>query len=491
VVNGARKLKTKMRVKTLSLFFFASTLFAAETLKAESNEIAVRVQPNNIPLCVDIEKKILTFLLGMNSFNGSVSGDKLPVRHLFDVQCDTSGIYADWRLVDSKEDEFVVASTKVSDKESIDMTMDTLAFILVKQTMAKLPWDGEVTQVVRTKKSKTKFIKTLEKPKQAFFTAETSTGFASDAELGQCVPLEVVRYNFVKESVVPVGYGLILKAGKIDGQSEFVTGSSKSNEQRLFYRIIFGTSIPAWLKDSVDSCKEAAQEDREAGLKYANSDFELTQEDIIELRRIDQLGALMYGRLFTNNGIRGKTMIGGRVNNHLEIGRWGSVDMRAFRSVYSTPYESKNPLLSKSNPELTIGELYVLARLSVNGWNLELGPGAVIDKLNLSYFNKDEDLTSVAVEPSIRRTTLRSAFQVNGRYDWRDMFFNLRFSKSWSRISPVLSSDLSYGYQMTNTWSIGGGAYYLNLGDTIFGEPGATFVGVWGHLGITLRQKPD
>jgi hypothetical protein len=481
----------RLGAPALNLIMVVLFLLSSQTARASTSEITVRLQPNSIPLCSNIEQKILTFLLGMNSIRSNSTEEKQSLRHLFDVQCDTSGIYADWRLVDGKKNEFVVASTKISDKESINMTSDTLAFILVKQTMAELPWDGEVRNVVRTKRSKTKFIKNLEETRRAFFTADTSTGFASDAELGQCVPLEVVRYNFAKESVIPVGHGLILRAGKINGLSELVTGSSKSGEHRLFYRIIFGTSIPEWLKESVDACKIAAQEDREAGLNYANSDFQLTHEDIIELRRIDQLVALMYGRLFTNNGIRAKTVFGGRVNNHLEIGRWASVDMRAFRSIYSTPYETDNPLLKKSLPELTLAELYTLARLSVNAWNLEVGPGVVIDKLNLSYFVENEDPTAQLIGASVRRTTLRAAFQFNGRYDWQDMFVNLRYSKSWSRISPVLSSDISYGYQMTNTWSIGGGAYYLNLGDTIFGEPGAKFFGAWGHLGITLRQKTN
>ncbi len=475
----------------LCLLFVSFAFGIASNSFADNSNISIRVQANSIPLCAEIEKKVLTFISGMNSFSSYSDNEDLGARHLFDVQCDTSGIYADWRLVDGEKNEFVVASTKVSEKETINMSADTLAFILVKQTMSKLPWDGEVSQVTRTKKAKIKFIKNMPKPKQSFFTAETSTGFASDAELGQCVPLEVVRFNFSKESVTPVGFGLILKAGKITGKAEFITGSSKSAEHRLFYRIVFGTSVPEWLKESVEECKISAGEDREAGLKYNNSVFDITQEDIIELQRIDQFSGLVYGRLFSNNGIRVKTMLAGRVGNHLEIGRWGSVDMRAFRSIYATPYDTKNPLLKTASPELTVAELYTLARLSINTWTLEVGPGAMIDKINLNFLTKNEDPTVLESSPTTRRTTLRAAFQMTGRYDWKDSSFNIRAANSWSKISPSTSSELSYSYQMTSTWSIGGGAYYLNLGDTIFNEPGAKFIGAWGHLGISLRQKTD
>ncbi len=486
-----KHLNIQLRAFALSLGV-AFQFFAYSSLSlADSSEIAVRVQANNIPLCIDVEKKIQTFIRGMNSFNSNDAEEEVPLRHLFEVQCDTSGIYADWRIVDGKKNEFIVASAKISEKETLNMTGDTLAFILVKQTMSKLPWDGEVSQVVRTKKSKIKFIKSNVEAKQSFFKAITSTGFASDAELGECVPLEILRYNFSKETVVPVGFGIILKADKITGRAEFSTSSSRSSAHRLFYRIVFGSSIPSWLKESIEDCKVAAGEDREAGLKYANSEFELTQENLIELRRIDQLGGMLLGRMFTNNGLRVKTILGGRVNNHIEIGRWASVDMRAFRSIYATPYDTSNPLLKKASPELTLAELYVLARLSVNGWNLEIGPGVIIDKVNLNYFPKQEDPTIPVLDSSVRRTSLRAAMQLNGRYDWDDSSFNIRFSKSWSKISPTMSTDLSYSYQMTNTWSIGGGAYYLDLGDTIFGEPGVRFAGAWGHLGITLRQKTD
>ncbi len=491
MLKAKKQSNQKLRAYALCLIFVSSLFTLNSPLLAGSSEIAIRVQPNSIHLCSGIEQKIMTFISGMNSFGGKNDDDKLPVRHLFDVQCDTSGIYADWRLVDGEKNEFVVASAKVSDKETINMSADTLAFILVKLTMAKLPWDGEVRQVRRSRKSKIKFIKNLVQPKQSYFTAVTSTGFASDAELGQCVPLEVVRYNFSKEKVLPVGYGLMLKTGTITAKAEFVTGSAKSNGHRLFYRIVFGSAVPDWLKESVEACKEAMGEDREAGLKYSNSIFDLTREDLIELRRVDQFGGLVYGRLFTNNGLGVKTIFGGRTGNHLEIGRWGSVDMRAFRSVYATPYQTDNPLLKTAKPEITLAELYTLARLSINSWNLELGPGAIIDKVNLNYFDTKADPNEVVSSSGIRRVTMRAAFQLNGRYDWHDSSVNIRASKSWSRISPAISTDLSYNYQMTSTWSIGGGAYYFYLGDTIFGEPGVKFVGTWGHLGISLRQKTD
>lgn len=480
-------IKSTMALKALGVGMFVQLFCHSGFCFGGPAEMVIRVKVNGIDLCADLEPKIMTFLLGMNSFRQN--NLERQERHIFDVQCSIEGIAAEWRLVGPKSEEYVVASTQITEKDSRGVKSDTLAFMLVKQTMQKLQWDGEISVVLPAKRSKIKFIDRPGNQKANYYFGETSTGFASNTELGECVPLEILRFNYAKESIQPAGHGLILKAGNVTGKAELITNSAKSQTRRLFFRIIFGSSVPEWLKQSVEKCKIAAGEARESGVRYDDSDFELTRDNIIELRRVSQTAGLVYGRLAANNGVKVKTMLGGMVNNHLEIGRWGSVDMRALRSLYTTGYLSDNELLKTSSPELTLGEFYTMLRLSYAKWTLEGGPGLLMDKLNLYYEDENNQVEGAEVAIGIRRTSFRAAGQVSLRYDWTGSSLRYRYSRSWSKISPFLTNDIAYNLELTDTWSVGGGAYHLVLGDTIFGEPGARFMGVYGSIGITLKNK--
>jgi hypothetical protein len=468
----------------------------AQTAQANSPSIAVMVRDNDIPICKDLSEPIRTFLLGMNRYK-KASGQEERDNLLF-VECTTTGVIAEWRLMNKKGKPIPVATTPQIRPEP-NQTRDSFAYVIVKQVIDALPWDGELFALKKISSKRTKFLNTA--AATSYYRSELSTGYATDIKLGRCVPLEVLTFNPKARGAIQVGYGLILNARTASGSVEIAIVQKKAPVDRLYYRLMFGSSIPAWMEPQIAACKTAQGEAKESFIDLSDmlTEFDTSADALIELNSVTQRGGLYFGQMKTNNSLNVKQVIAAYVTNKVDFGNWASADMRAFRTLKTSAYSDAYNIDSKKlKPEGTVAEGYAMLRFSNYRFTLAGGPGLLIDKFNVPFMPEgEEDQVDpetgdvIKRSPSQRRSTLRPSGAVTFRVEWERMWTDWKISRSLSVVSPATSIDADFNYALTGTWFAGGGFYHIRMGDTIFGEPGVRFTGIGAHIGILLKRKRD
>jgi hypothetical protein len=152
------------------------------------------------------------------------------------------------------------------------------------------------------------------------------------------------------------------------------------------------------------------------------------------------------------------------------------------------------------NPEMTAAEAFAMFRYAWDDLSLTFGPGLFLSKINIPYENekdaedeaKAKDPDAEDPKPSARAASAMPALALGVRSEIGGFILDAQLSGSSPTKDSYVTFEMTANYRLTETWFVGGDLMYLRLSEARSqGAPGATLMGVGGHIGFVLRRAKE
>jgi len=380
-------------------------------------------------------------------------------------------------------------------------TQSTKVFSLgiLKELIAKLPWSGEVTSIVsvdppkekpgeEAKKVKKEELEDFENEKlygesysdSIHFVADTSTGYITNDVPDVCLPIEM-GLMLPNKSFKKIGEGVITEVNAFDSKIEGYLDLGTFQKIPVYYKFFSSKKHQVKIQNILDKCREKTANDDSAKIllnqKLGKDDYEY-----VELQSVRQRGGIMYFTYEAANGVKIPTGNAYYVQNEIDIGSYLSLDMKAARHLQTKTWQTPSGY-AKSSAAITLAEGFLNSRFEFDKFNLQLGAGLFINKINTPYRNNAE--TPIYFQ-SVQKT--RPAFSAKwhtyGETFWSDI--RASYAPVKGRGYTLLGVDLNIN--ITETWFVGSSLNYLSTDASGF-DPSGRMMGFGLHMGFELRRK--